>query len=122
MMEIEDRVALLIGKIIDVSKLLLELDLKDEEQVNKVSELQQLKAELQAEIDSIIRRDTAHSVKVDELLKYCLSLEEDIYAKFVMQRDSYRNHLSKIREAKRTNQVYNSAYSQVDGYFIDRKK
>ncbi|MNC36292.1 hypothetical protein D3C75_848070 [compost metagenome] len=117
MMDIEDKVASLLGKIIEVSELLLGLDLEDEEQVNKISELQKLKEELQTEIDLITGRDYKITVQINELLKYCLSLEKNIHTKFVTQRDSYRNHLAKIHEAKKTRQIYNTAYSQVDGFF-----
>ncbi|SCW58603.1 hypothetical protein SAMN04487970_101799 [Paenibacillus tianmuensis] len=106
------------------SKQMAILDLQNEDDVERLEELQLQQADLRT-LASDLRLEIS---KVDlpkellSLINECLEEERAFVDRLYRLRMEYSNKIQEFRNAAITKQRYESNYSQTEGFFVDRQR
>jgi len=114
--------AQILTQLVGTTERLLELDVEDESQLEAVAALQDEQLQLREKLQICWTPAASQNSEIRSLGKRAIELETQLLERFKVLRDEASEQLSRIREGSRAKHVYQSPYTQSEGYFFDSRK
>nr|AYQ74133.1 hypothetical protein EAV92_17125 [Cohnella candidum] len=109
-------------RMIETSEAILELDLEEEEDAERLGALQARQVALRVHIERAWSSAYRNDPEIHALTEKAYESERQVNDRLKAARQMFSNHLSKIQVGSRMKNAYHHEYSQAEGYFFDRKK
>jgi hypothetical protein len=108
----------------EVSALLLQLDLNDEEQAELLPVLQERQIIIRNQIQSVKVTDAEglNHPEIKQIVGECLDLEKKLLEKHFNRRQELSTMLKDIKKSSDARNSYQQVYNQTEGYFIDKAR
>lgn len=112
----------ILKQLINTTERLLQLDVEDETHLEAVAAVQEVQLQLREKLQICWTPVALQNNEIRRLGKQAIELEDQLLKRFKAFRQEASEQLSRIREGSRAKHVYQSPYSQSEGYFFDSRK